>query len=573
MPASTLGEGMSTMKRNRYSALRKVILSSMILVPGITLVMILWIGYYHFTTSLETSTVGAMKRIVSDHRQMIDSFLQERKANLQFILNSYHFDHMARPENLYNILEELKRESGAFLDLGIFNQEGIHVAYQGPYRLTGRDYSSEGWFAEVMKEGYYISDIFLGFRRIPHFIIALRREEAGRKWVIRATIDTYLFNDIVKKVRIGNTGEAYLLNSKGLFQTERRSGGALMDPDPEKLKVPSSHAGIRTFIADDARGDKYLYAITWLKNKRWLLVVRQQKDDAFKALRSATYLIVLITILGGAVIIGLAFYLTERIIRRMKAMDADRDQLSGQLIRASRLAELGEMAAGFAHEINNPLQIIKSEQALVDATLDELKEKGELKPSESLKELEDSIKQIDLQVGRCAQITQAILKFGRQSEPKPRNMDLGQFIPEVIGMVEKKASVHGIELRHEIAVDTSAVFCDPGQLQQVLLNLLNNAIDAIVARHGSKGGDLAVEAGPREDNRVRITVKDNGVGISPENQKKVFSPFFTTKPVGKGTGLGLSVCYGIIDNMGGFMGVTSRKGDGTTFTIDLPAAG
>ena len=140
-------------------------------------------------------------------------------------------------------------------------------------------------------------------------------------------------------------------------------------------------------------------------------------------------------------------------------------------------------------------------------------------------------------------------------------------------MVAKKASVNGIDLKPEISEYTLPVHGDRGQLQQVLLNLYNNAIDAITARHGSEGGELVVGAGPKEDGKVQIFVRDNGAGISPENQKKIFSPFFTTKPVGKGTGLGLSVCHGIIDNMGGIMEVESEMGVGTTFTISLPAVG
>ena len=104
------------------------------------------------------------------------------------------------------------------------------------------------------------------------------------------------------------------------------------------------------------------------------------------------------------------------------------------------------------------------------------------------------------------------------------------------------------------------------------MNLLNNAFDAIVLRHGSEGGELIVGAG-RKGEKVEIWVRDNGSGISPENLKRIFSPFFTTKPIGKGTGLGLSVCYGIIDSMGGTIEVASEKGVGTTFTITLPAAG
>jgi two-component system NtrC family sensor kinase len=560
------------MEKDRYATMRRLILASMILVPLILFIVALGIGYYYFTTSIQTSTISSMKRIVEDHRHMIDSFLREREADLEFILRSYRYEELTDTGNLANVFERLQDESNAFVDLGVFNENGIHVAYQGPFRLTGKVYDEAAWFKEVVKKGYYISDIFLGYRRIPHFIIALLREDNGKKWIIRATIDTYMFNDLVKKVRIGKTGEAYILNAEGIFQTERRSGGSLMDKDPDSVEYPTKHSGINTFIKNDVRGDKYLYATTWLKDKKWLLVVRQEKADAFKALRAAGYLIALITVIGGAAIVSIAFYQTGRIVRRMERMDAEKVQLGDQLIRASRLAEIGEMATGIAHEINNPLQVMKSEQTLIDTILSDLKEKGELKESEDLKELEDSIDQIKLQIDRCSKITHAVLKFGRETEVVSTDIDLGVFIPEIMSMVENKASVEGITITQEISEDIPPVQGDPGQLQQVLINLFNNAIDAIVEIHGSEGGKLNIGAGLKGDGKVQISVKDNGAGISPENLKKIFSPFFTTKPVGKGTGLGLSVCYGIIDNMGGVMEVSSQKGAGTTFTIDLPTA-
>jgi two-component system NtrC family sensor kinase len=560
------------MRQNPYAIMKRTLLAVMILVPVIPFILVLGIGYYYFATSLESNTISSMKRIVEDHRQMIESFLRERKANLEFILHSYSFEELGDPHILYKVFTVLQEESNAFVDLGLFNEEGIHMTYQGPYRLIGRDYGREAWFHEVIKKGYYISDIFLGFRRVPHFIIAVKREEPSKTWVIRATIDTYMFSDLVKRVRIGKTGEAYILNGDGIFQTERRSGGNLMDKDPGTISSPAPHGGIKTFIQRNGRGEEYLYATTWLEEKKWLLVVRQEKADAFKALRSAAYLILVIIIIGGAAICATAFYITDRIVGRMERMDREKDRLGQQLIRASRLAELGEMAAGFAHEINNPLQIIKSEQALIETIISDLKEKGEVKESEDLTDLEESLDQISLQIERCAQITQAILKFGRKSEPISKDLDLRDFIPEVIGMISKKASVRGIAVEHDILEETPPVHGDPAQLQQVLLNLFNNAIDAIVAQHGSQGGELVIRAGPEDMERVRISVTDNGCGIDPGNLKKVFSPFFTTKPAGKGTGLGLSVCYGIVDSMEGEMEVRSEKGVGTTFTITLPAA-
>ncbi|PKN29967.1 MAG: two-component sensor histidine kinase [Deltaproteobacteria bacterium HGW-Deltaproteobacteria-21] len=561
------------MNPNPYAKMKRIIFLIMILVPAVPFFLTLGIGYHYFTSSIESSTLATMTRIMVDHRRMIDSFLAERRADLEFILNTQKFEELSDSQKLYDISLQLQKQSSAFVDLGLFSEEGIHLVYYGPYRLTGRDYGKEEWFLQVMKDGSYISDIFLGFRRVPHFVIALKKTDPERSWILRATIDTYIFNDVVKSVRIGKTGEAYIVNSEGYLQTDRRSGGNLMDTDSEYIDHPASDSGTKITIKKDGSGEEYLYATTWLTNKPWLLVVRQQKADAFKALRSASYAILLIIVLGGCLIVGVAFYLTEWIVRRMEKMERDREQLSGQLIRATRLAELGEMAAGFAHEINNPLQIMKSEQTLIETIFSDLKQKGELKESEDLKDVEDSMSQIKLQIDRCAKITQAILRFGRQSDSAPKDIDLSIFIPEVLGMIEKKAAVTGIALRRDILPHTPLVHVDASQLQQVLINLLNNAIDAIVDRHGSEGGELSVQARPATNGRVMIAVTDNGIGISPENLKRVFAPFFTTKPVGKGTGLGLSVCYGIIDGMGGTMEVTSQKGVGTTFTIRLPVAG
>jgi two-component system, NtrC family, sensor kinase len=560
------------MMPDHFSTLRRVIFACMVLVPLIPFMLALGIGYYYFKTSLENSTIASMKRIVQDHRQMIESFLKERKHDLNFILNSYTYEDLNQSEKLDIVFDHLQRESHSFVDLGVFNQAGVHVAYHGPFDLRARVYKDANWFKGVMKHGYYISDIFLGYRQIPHFIIAVTKEEAGKKWVIRATIDTVTFNNIVKNIRVGKTGEAYILNAKGLLQTEPRSGGKLMDKCPDTINYPLSNTHIKIYFNKDVTGEKYLYTTTWLQNKKWLLVARQEKADAFSALSSAVYLVILIIVIGAVAILAVGFYITNRIVWQMEKMDAEKDRLNQQLIGASRLVELGEMSAGFAHEINNPLQIVKSEQSLVEMILAEMKENGQIKESESLAELEDSMAQIRLQISRCAEITRAILKFGRQNEPKAQDIDLRNFIPEISAMVAQKAIVHGVSIEQDIAENTYPVHGDPTQLQQVILNLFNNAMDAILEKHGTSGGKMIIEAGPGENNTVKILVKDNGCGIMPENLNKIFTPFFSTKPVGKGAGLGLSVCYGIIGSMLGTMEVSSEVGVGTTFTILLPAA-
>jgi len=560
------------MKQDHYRALKRKILATMILAPVIPFIIALLIGYYHFTASLQGSAISKMVRIVEDHRRLIEMFLNERRADLRFIADTYQFQSLSQPERLEKVLANLKNKSPAFVDLGVFNEAGVHVAYQGPYQLTGKVYKDAQWFKEVMKRGYYISNVFLGYRRIPHFVVAVAVKDEGRTWVTRATIDTLLFTDIVEKVRIGKTGEAYILNGEGILQTQRRSGGNLLEKAWDGIEHLKPHEGIRTFVQKNVAGVSYLLATAWLNDGNWALVVRQEKADAFKALRSATYLVVLISILGGVFIVALAFYMTNSIIRRMERADEEKDQLNQQLIIAGRLAEIGEMSAGFAHEINNPLQIIRAEQTLAETVLNEMRDQAELKETENLAELEDSIRQIKLQVDRCGTITQALLKFARQKEPLVSEVDLGGLIPEVLEMVSKKASVSGIAINQELPEGPILVRADWGQLQQVLLNLLNNAIDAIEEKHGAEGGQIRVMV-RSTGSRVEMSVSDNGSGISPENIEKMFTPFFTTKPVGKGTGLGLSVCFGIIDKMGGSIQVNSEPGRGTTFNILLPAAG
>lgn len=563
---------MNLIKQNHYASMRRMILLIMVLVPIIPFILALCIGHFYFTKALETGTIESLKRIVGDHCHMLESFLEERKADLELVIGLYGFDELNDEKKLAEVFRQLRKQSNTFLDLGVFNSRGLHVQYQGPFKLTGKLYDNEQWFKAVMNKGIYISDIFLGFRKVPHFVIAVARDDGNERFVVRATIDTLRFNSLVEKVRIGKSGEAYLLNEKGILQTYRRSGGNLMDRLPENLgdDLFEKSAMVYTFIHEDATGKEYLYATTRLKNINWLLVVRQEKADSFAFLLHATRLIVLIILAGVAVITAMAFYLTNMIVNRMKEKDADRDQLHEQLIRAHRLAEIGEMAAGFAHEINNPLQIIKSEQSLVDMLFSDMKEKGCLSDCDEFNELRESMEQIKFQVNRCGEITQAILKFGRKSKPDIRDIDLRVFIPEVVGMIAKKASVHGIDLTQDISGNILPVCADAGQLQQVLINLFNNAMDAVIEKHGSQGGKLTIETEMKGKEEIIISVIDNGIGIKEDLQEKVFSPFFTTKPVGKGTGLGLSVCYGIIKSMGGDMSVRSEHESGATFMIRLP---
>ena len=554
-----------------YIGLRNRILAGMIVVPAVFFIVIIVIGYFYFTSNLQAQYIARMTRIVDSHRQLIDSFLAERKSDLAYLADTHRFEELSRPEVLNSVFSALQKKSEAFNDIGVFNREGLHVAYHGPYQLAGKNYHDTEWFQEVILRGYYVSDVFLGFRQSPHFVIAVLKDDGQHEpWVIRATIDSSQFSRVVEQIRVGKSGETYILNRAGRFQTVRRSGGALMAQDPDLGPEMEWTSGVKTFFRDDSRNETFLYATTPLNRGNWLLVARIEKAEAFKDLRRISYIVIVITLIGAGLIITIAFQVTKRIIGHMSAADTETRELGRQLIMASRLAEIGEMSSGFAHEINNPLQIIRSEQTLIETILKDMRERGEWPEGEDTAEVADSLNQIRHQVDRAGQITQGLLKFARQKESSLRPVPLPVFLPQSVRLLERKAEVEGIAIRQEVAEGLPDVLADPGQLEQVMINLLNNAIDAIVSQHGAMGGEIVIGARAGDSGPVEISVRDNGTGISPENMQKIMTPFFTTKPVGKGTGLGLSICYGIIAKMGGQMEISSQVGLGTTFFISLP---
>lgn len=283
-----------------YSRVRRFVLVNMIVVPFIPFLLALFIGNHSFSRSLEHSTIAAMSRICADHRQIIESFLEERQNDLELIVNTTSIDALIDPLHLAAVFGQLQRTASAFTDLGIFNAKGVQVVYHGPFDLTGKHYGDEPWFQQTLKNGVYISDVFLGFRNVPHFIIAVAKRANGRVWAIRATVDSQRFNTLVRQIRIGKTGEAYLLNRQGVLQTDRRSGGNLMETPPEKIPLPRDGREIQTFIHREADGEPFLYATCWLKDQNWILVVRQEKADAFMALEKARLPILFICLIGGA---------------------------------------------------------------------------------------------------------------------------------------------------------------------------------------------------------------------------------------------------------------------------------
>lgn len=232
----------------------------------------------------------------------------------------------------------------------------------------------------------------------------------------------------------------------------------------------------------------------------------------------------------------------------------ERHQMQEQMAQADRLASIGQLSSGVAHEINNPLGIILGYTQLMLRS----------EPSDSVR-FKD-LKTIEKHVRHCKSIVEDLLNFARRSEPKKERVDIHRTIEDVLGFIRQNSGSSRIDFQTDFDRRIPPVVLDEKKIKQVLINLLMNARHAVGAR-----GTVKVSTARHASGGLEILVADDGHGIDEKDLKHIFDPFFTTKPTGEGTGLGLAVSYGIIKKHGGEIRVESKPGEGSTFTIVLPA--
>ncbi len=550
-----------------YSRLfRKYVLIALVssLVP---LLLVGWGISVYYSMFARSSMLMSFQERIARHQKAIELFLNNQRSSIQLIAQTHALEYLRDRANLAKVFQEMnlamKKEYGkTFMDLGIISHAGKHMAYIGPYDLRDTNYAQTFWFKEVMEKGVYISDMFLGFRKVPHFIIAVSRTENGQKWILRATIDAEVFRSLVEDVKIGNTGEVYLLNSEGVFQTRPRFGGNIMDKT--SLPAQSFHQGIMVQTIESGDSQKQIIAHVWLKAVRWMLVVKQDYSEAFNRVNYANRASLIFLNLSVLVILLVSFFVTRPMIRIIKKRDMETNHMNRQLIQTGKMAAIGELSAGVAHDINNPLGIIMTERQIL---LDKAERTPNLDP-EFRAQLDKSLSQINTQLKRCKNTTQNLLRFSRRTTSRIEEVDLNAFLKEIIELMEREAKSGGIKFFADFSDQLPAILSDPSQLQQVFLNLITNAVDA---HDGKPYGSINISTTAEDPGRtVKVTISDKGAGIRPEHLDKIFDPFFTTKPVGKGTGLGLSICYSIIKRLGGDITVESEPGEGTAFSVLFP---
>jgi two-component system NtrC family sensor kinase len=541
-----------------YRAMLRTMVGGMVLVSLLPIAVIGGANFLLFYRLNRSIAAEQHANLLRYHRQSIETFLSSITAEVSSVAHQYTLEELSGG-NLERVFDILQQPAGVLTDVGLIDPEGNHVRYLGPYDLARKNYRDAEWFPLVIERGTYVSDMFMGKREVPHFVIAVKRVQGASFWILRVTVDTDYFSKLVDAVHMGRTGESFIVNSQGVYQTQSRFGGRILTPSG--FPLPEAQGDGITVREIEAGGKRYLTSATWLRQPRWLLVVRQEVSDTYSHLWRASAIGVGIFLVGAVGATLLAYVLARRQVRIIVQADREKERMTQQLLVAGKTAAVGELSAGVAHEINNPLAIIDTLQTWIH----DLASTAPIS-DEDRAEILESTSKIAAQVARCKTITQGLLHFSRRVESKPEQLDLNQILEELVTVARSRARVEDIQLVTELA-PLPPVTASASDLQQVFVNLVNNAIDAL---EGRPTGTVTLRS-RFADGSVRVEVEDDGCGISPENLSRIFLPFFTTKAVGRGTGLGLSICYGLVQKLGGTIHVESAVGRGTTFTVQIPA--
>ena len=524
------------------------------------LVVMTFVNYHQYKESLQAEMTAPIFRMASNSRRFMLDFLEERRAALTYIANRESYEDLCDSEKLNDIFLNMNQSFGGLADLGVIDSDGNQRSYAGRYALEGKNYREQEWFQKVARAKAYVSEVFLGHRNVPHFVIAVRKSDAatGTFHILRATIDTALLNRYMDSLDISATGDVFLVNRNGLLQTPSRGRAGILDPCPIPMPPFSSKAEI--LEVEDKRGRPRLVGYAYIEQSPFVFVVLADSEDIMGSWLHLRRRILWLLGISIGIIMAVILWSSTYLVKRVRDADYKRNEALHNMEYNNKMASIGRMAAGVAHEINNPLAIISENAGL----LKDLVVMEEKPPEEArlLKIVETVLNSVD----RCSAITHRLLGFAKRMDPLVERIALVPLIDEVLSFQGKEAEYRSITITVDAPDDLPTIESDRGQLQQVFLNILSNALAAV-----DDGGRIDTSLKLEDGDTVAVRITDDGPGIPEEDLDRIFEPFFSTKSE-YGTGLGLSITFGIVEKLGGRIDVQSKVGEGASFTVRLPVA-
>jgi len=551
------GENGERRSASRYLRMWRL---TVLITAGASLTPLMIIGaldFYQDQRAIKAEMIRPLVRLTSGTKRSMEFFLTEHKSALNFIVHGNSIEELTDQKKLASILKNLKGSFGGFVDLGLIDSTGKQVSYVGPYELLGKNYRDQDWFNEVNIRGVYVSDVFMGYRNLPHFVIAVKYERPDdRFYALRATIDSEALNRQVYALGLSPTSDAFVMSRKGKLQTPSRFHGDVLKDAP--ISVPPFSDSPEVLEDFSINGKPYILGYAHIDNSPFIFVILKKPETligSWFTLRSKRLGFIAASVI---VVIILIMATSAYLVSRIRERDMRQARILHNIQYTSKMASVGRLAAGVAHEVNNPLAII-NEKAGLAKDLIVLEE--DFPQKEKFISLLDSIHR---SVERCSDITHRLLGFAKRLDVQTEKISLENLIKEVLGFLEREATYRNISMNVNTSDGVTRIESDRGQLQQVFLNIINNAIEEL-----DEGGVIDISIQTKGMGWVGVTVADDGSGIPEETLKHIFEPFFTTKKE-YGTGLGLSITYGIVEKLGGHIDVKSKVGSGTSFTVTLP---
>ena len=520
------------------------------------------IHYQLIQKSVDSELNLRTERLTSNVKNSISFFMEERLDALIFTVNEMGYKQLTNNKKLAQVLKNLKLGFGGLTDLSTIDMDGRQIAYAGPYHLEGKNYKTQPWFLESQKKTNFISEVFTGYRDVPHIIITVRSVAPdGSFFILRATLDTERLIQKLSSYKTGDHADIFLVNHKGVLQTASTRHGKIFSRT--NLIFPENPGKSEVIVATDLKTSRVIschsFIFTNLAATPFILVVQKEKAGmmhTWQELRQNINWTVGISVVLIIFIITLA---STSMVNKLYMLDETKAQAMLQMEQNQQLASIGQLAAGVAHEINNPLAVINQTAGYIK---DLYSFKNEpLNSNEIVEEIDSILDAVD----RCGTITQQLLGFVRQFDIKIKKISLQKMVTQVLNFHKKEAEYKGVNVTVSIPDNIPYMKTDSGKFQQILVNLINNAFQAV-----EEGGCLDITGSQTNTETIELVIKDTGCGIPKESLKKIYEPFFSTKKDQNGTGLGLSITYGLVKQLGGNISVQSTEGVGTCFIITLP---
>ncbi len=539
----------------RHNKLFRATVIVTILVAVAPLIIMAVVYIYQYQNAFKADIIYPLRNQTTNTRNALHSFIEERYSALKFISKEKSFDDLSDKNNLFSVLRHLKESFEGFIDLGVINSEGIQTAYVGPYKLEGKIYSEQMWFNETVIKGDHISDVFMGFRGMPHFTLAVIKElDNNDFFILRATISSEKLYTLIMSQKLLPSNDVFLINKEGILQTPSKYNGEILT----KWSMPiPSYSSEPEIIETEYDNKNYFLAYSYIQNTPFILIETIESESVMSNWYSTRNNLIIFLSLSIVIVVIVIFWGSYRMIQYIKEYEFKMIKFLRNVSYTNKLATIGRLAAGVSHEINNPLSIINENAGIIKDVLsmsDDYPEKDRI-----LKYTTSIMNSVD----RCSRITHRLLGFAKRMDARIDTINVKDLVNEVLSFVYRELQHRSITVNVTSNTEAPIIQSDKGQLQQVLLNIVNNAVDAV-----NDGGQIDINIEKTED-KVNISCRDDGIGISREDMEKIFDPFYSSKRE-KGTGLGLFITYGIVQKLGGSIDVKSKPGSGTAFTVIIP---